>query len=73
MAIAKSDNEMYDSVHNKTNILQELYVIKIYVLKHVACFEPNIALYVKIRSRPVILFDNKFHIIVEQKLKYFFL
>ena len=68
----KTDLDLYNSVNNKSNIFQELYVIKNYVIKRLNGYDLSIAPYVKIRREPVLQCKNNVIFIDKQKNKFFY-
>jgi hypothetical protein len=71
--VIKNDEELYNMISNKCNIYQDIYIIKNYVLKRVKHIDSSIAPYVRIRSEPFVLFNNKLHSIVDKKSKFFYM
>lgn len=69
----KNDEELYNMIGNKSNIYQEIYIIKNYVLKRLHDIDTSIAPYVRIRSDPTVIFNNKLQTIVDKKSKFFYM
>ena len=68
----KSDYDLYNDIESKTNIVQEIYVIKNYVLKRLQNVDVSIAPYVQVRIKPYIIYKNKVCLICDQKSKFFY-
>ena len=60
-------------IGNKSNIYQEIYIIKHCVLKRLHDIDTSIASYVRIKSDPTVLFNNKLQSIVAKKSKLFYM
>ena len=59
----KGDNEFYIDILDKTNILQELYVVKHYILKHIKKLDVSSAHHIKINSKPTLVSDKNLYVI----------
>ena len=68
----KTENDFYNTIKVKTNIIQEIYVVKRYIIKRVLATQFDVAPYVQIRSKPVILHRNKLYTIDDRKSKFFY-
>ncbi len=53
------ENDMYDMIVVRTNIIQEMFVIKTYVLKRIKNVNPSMGKDVKIRNSYCVLVENK--------------
>jgi hypothetical protein len=70
--VLKSDDDMYEIIKDKRNILQELSIVKKYIMKRLKHIDTTIAPYVKIKDTVRITHHNQIHVIDTQKSKFFY-
>ena len=70
--LIKSDVELYRSLTDKIDIYKEIFIIKGHVLKHIKDFDTSIARHIHINITPYLLYQNKIHVIKQQKSKFFY-
>ena len=66
------ENYMYDMIVVRTNIIQEMFVIKTYVLKRIKNVHPSMGKDVKIRNSYGVLVENKLQDIRYKKSNFFY-
>ena len=66
------ENEIYKTIENKSNIIQEMYIIKRYVLKRFKHIDSKIGNHVNIKESYVILSGNTLFDLRDKKSKFFY-
>ena len=69
----KSDNELYNTVSKKNNILNQIYILKNNVFNKFKNQDLSNAKHTKVRTEPQILFNNKYYNLHNLKSKFFYL
>ncbi len=67
----KNDQQLFDMIQDKRNIVQEIFIVKKYILKKLSDIDKSIAPYVNIRNKPCIVAHNEVHIISNQNSIFF--
>ena len=68
----KTEDELYDSIDDKRNIMKDLFTIKKSVIKKIRKKDLSNAPYTKIRHNTSILYQNRYHRVELQKSKFYY-
>ena len=68
----KSDNELFQMIGNKRNLIQEIFMVKKYVLKKIKKYNISNAKFVRVNPHLNILYKNKYYNIKFQKSKFYY-
>ena len=68
----KSDEDLFNTITNKRNIINQIYIIKNYVHSKLKHNDLSNATYTRINTKPTILFQNRFHDVTKARSKLFY-
>ena len=68
----KNDEQLYESIRNKHDVYNEMFLLKNHVLKKIKHIDSKIAPFIKIKPFIKLLFKNKLFTITNQKSKFFY-
>ena len=71
--IIRTDEDLYNIITDKTDILKEISVIKKYIYKRLTHIDITVAPHVKVREKPYIIYKNKINFISDKKSKFFYI
>ena len=63
----KNDKQLYDTINDKHNVYNEMFLLKNYVLKKIKHIESEIAPFVNIKPHVKLLYNNRLYTITNQK------
>ena len=68
----KNENEICGMISDKRSVIQEMFIVKNYVINKIKNKDISNAKYVKIRNETKLLYKNKYHRVNQKKSKFFY-